>query len=365
MVAGGTAGPHHGVHLVRSAERTHEVEALAAALGRREEGRVGVSAVLADLTRTARVARVPARAARWGFRWDDQDQATEWWWPQGITTSADRGPGEVYDGRRIVCTSWYAKELDGRNLGSRITFVDVTDPTRLRYRHVLLVEAYRLDDGTVDVRPVRVHAGGIVWHGDHLYVAGTARGISTFHLDDLMRVPRGDDLALGVDRGWFGYRYVLPVRFTYDGFAEDGFERMRYSFLSLDRGGPQPRLVAGEYARGGASTRLVDFAIDPSTSLLQVSEEGWARPVSLSGDGVEGMQGATVVHGTWFVTTSAGRRCRGSLYVGRPGALRRRRWVLPVGVEDIAYWPSRDELWSLSEYPGRRYVFAVDRSRFA
>jgi hypothetical protein len=37
--------------------------------------------------------------------------------------------------------------------------------------------------------------------------------------------------------------------------------------------------------------------------------------------------------------------------------------VLPVGVEDLSYWPSEDRLWSLSEYPGRRFVFAMDRAR--
>jgi hypothetical protein len=51
------------------------------------------------------------------------------------------------------------------------------------------------------------------------------------------------------------------------------------------------------------------------------------------------------------------------LYVGRPGAFRRHARVLPVGVEDLAYWPSRDELWTLSEYPGRRFVLAMERSR--
>jgi hypothetical protein len=108
---------------------------------------------------------------------------------------------------------------------------------------------------------------------------------------------------------------------------------------------------------------LVDFAVDPATGLLRVSEEGHAWPLSLSLQGVEGMQGATAVGGRWYVTTSAGKYLRGSLYVGRPGAFRRRARVLPVGVEDIAYWPSTDELWSLSEYPGRRHVFAMSRSR--
>jgi hypothetical protein len=71
------------------------------------------------------------------------------------------------------------------------------------------------------------------------------------------------------------------------------------------------------------------------------------------------------VDGTWFVTTSDGQLRRGSVWVGEPGRLRERRRVLPVGPEDIAYWPQRDELWSVSEYPGARYVFAMSRRELA
>ena len=39
--------------------------------------------------------------------------------------------------------------------------------------------------------------------------------------------------------------------------------------------------------------------------------------------------------------------------------------ALPVGPEDISYWPSTDLLWSLTEYPGRRFVFAMERARLA
>jgi hypothetical protein len=137
---------------------------------------------------------------------------------------------------------------------------------------------------------------------------------------------------------------------------------MRYSFLSLARDGADTRLVAGEYGRKHMTTRLLTFDLDPATSLLRVSRDGTSRPLALAA-GVEGMQGAALVEGRWYLSTSAGRYFRGSLYVGHPGELLRRARVLPVGVEDLAYWPSQDELWSLSEYPGRRHVFAMHRPR--
>jgi len=354
------------VHLLRSDDRVDEVEALAARLG----GRVGLPGVLEDLDRTARAVTVPAPAAVWGFRWDREDMRSPRWWPQGITTSSDCATGEADGlvlGRSLLVTSSYSHVVDGFSMGARLTVVDLTDPRAIRYRHVLLVEPFVHDDGSVDVRPVTVHAGGIVWHGDHIHVAGTARGLSSFRLDDIVRAPTGDASRLRIrdDRvDTFGHRYLLPMRFTYDGRARAGVDKMRYSFASLDRSSDPPQLVAGEYGRSTMTTRLVRYAVDPSTSLLHADDEGAAHPVVLENGGVPGMQGAAVVRGTWFVTTSRGRFRLGSVWVGRPGDLHEIRHQLPVGPEDIAYWPERDQLWSLSEYPGARYVFAMPRERF-
>jgi hypothetical protein len=359
--------PGPGVHLLRSDERAAEADALAARVG----GRVGLGAVLDDLDRTARAVRVPAPAAVHGFRWDREDTRSRRWWPQGITTSADASTGrdDVQD-RPVLLTSAYSRPVDGVDQGVRLSFVDLSDPAAIRYRHVLLVEPFLHDDGSVDVRPVRVHAGGIVWHGSHIHVAGTARGFSSFRLDDIVRVPTGDASRLRIRDASpatvdaFGFRYLLPVRFSYVAHASRGTARMRYSFASLDRSVVPHQLVAGEYAHDTGPTRLVRYEIDPATSLLRVAPDGRSVPVALDGGGVFGMQGAAVVDGTWFVTTSRGRHRRGSMWVGRPGRLREHRRQLPVGPEDVTYWPERDQLWSLSEYPGARYVFAMPRRRF-
>ncbi|NUR06762.1 MAG: hypothetical protein HOQ22_00245 [Nocardioidaceae bacterium] len=341
-----------GLHLLRTDDRGDVVGAFTDAFGER----VGLRGLLGDLNRDADVVRVPARAATWGFRWDEDDQRSEQWWPQGITTSADAGDPEDFEGRTVLVTSAYAKPVKGVAQGSRLTFVDLTDQDRVRYRHVLLVEPYIDGAGAVAVRPVLLHAGGIVWHGDHVHVAGTARGFSSFRLDDVVAVRRSHHRV-------FGYRYVLPVRFTYDAHAGAGRERLRYSFASVDRSTTPHALVAGEYGRGTATTRLVRYDIDPATSLLHADHDGRSHPRLLD-QGIRGMQGATVVRGTWYVTTSRGRFRTGSVWVGRPGHLTEHAHTLPVGPEDIAYWPSRDELWSLSEYPGARYVFAMPRGRF-
>lgn len=352
------------MHLVRTAERVEEVDLLAERLG----GRVGLGGVLEDLNREARPTSVPGLAVSWGFRPDAQDSVSRRWWPQGITTSSDGAvlPDGSFAGRDVVLTSAYSKVLDGYGKGARITVHDVTDPSRVRYRHVLLVEPH-VTRGRVDLRPVHVHAGGLVWHREHLHVAGTRRGIVSFRLADVLRVPPGGDPArIGVERDVahaFGYRYVLPVRFGYDAATGAGDGQVRYSFLSLTHGAGPHELVAGEYGKGEMTTRLMRFIMDPRTGLLDTGDEVTVRPIALDA-GIGHMQGATVVDGRWYLTTSAGPFRLGSVWTGAPADLRQHRFAMPVGPEDVAYRRSSDELWSLSEYPGHRYVFAMDRAFF-
>ena len=352
-----------GIHLTRTAENADEVEALAGLLG----ARVGVEAVLDDLDRRGRRSWLPLPAVHEAFTFDAADRRDLRWWPQGVTTSADASESGTVGGRRLVVVAWYAKQLRGdrSNHGSRITLFDLD--TR-RYRHVLLVVP-TLVDGVLNLSPLRVHAGGLVWFGDYLHVAATAKGFFTCRLDDLTRVPdavAGPTDEIGVQDGRVashGYRYVLPVRFAYQARTGEGEERLRYSFLSLDRSASPPALMAGEYARGQATRRLVSFPLDAETLLPATDEDGMSRPLGL-GEGVDHMQGAVLARGRFHVTVSHGLFTPGSVYVGQPGALRRHRFATPMGPEDIAYWPQTDLLWSVSEHPWRRWIFSMRRSRF-
>jgi hypothetical protein len=337
------------IHLRRTDENSADIEAAVEQRGRR----VGIAGVLAHLNRQAVRTRVPGRAVEWGFTWNVADRDTQRWWPQGITTSADASDTEDIDGRRLLMTSWYSKPAGGHHLGSRVSVVDIDT---LEYRHVLLVVPERDESGRIELRPLLVHAGGLVWCGPYVHVAGTRRGLFTCLVDDIIRVRSPEET--------FGYRYVLPVRFAYDAQATTGVEKMRYSFLSLDRGSDPPHLVAGEYGVGDMTRRLVRFPLDPETQHLARHEDGISRPVWLDDRGLGHMQGAAVVRDTYYVTSSRGRRRLGRMYVGRPGAFRSFPRTLPVGPEDISYWPSTDLLWSLTEYPGHRYVFAMKRAQF-
>jgi YD repeat-containing protein len=331
-------------------------------------GRVGLTGVLDTPERRADTLDTRRSGAAYAFAWDREDQRSRRWWPQGITTSADADPSERYAGRRVVVTTSYSKVVRGLGMGSRLSVVDVTDPGRVRYDHVLLVVAELGEDGALTVRPLRVHAGGVVWHGPYLHVAATARGFFTFHVDDVVATSvTGRPGAIGPTGGGglaaYGHRYLLPVRFVHAARTVEGAQPFRYSFLSLSHGEGQDRLVAGEYGRGRMTTRLLAYDLDPTTGLPATDAHRTARPVRLE-RGVPRMQGAVDVEGRYYVTTSAGRRGRGSIWSGAAGELLERRKVLPAGPEDLTYWPSTDRLWTVTEYPRRRVVVALDRSRF-
>lgn len=321
--------------------------------------RAGLSGVLADTNREGARSQAPGRAAVDGMTWQRGDRNTRRWFPQGITTSADAyGPFSVEDAdaRPVIIVSWYAHGALGYLLlGSRISIIDYVDPDAPRYRHVLLVAPTRRW-GINWLRPVRVHAGGILWYGKYLYVAGTGAGIRVFRLDDIVRV-----------RNRFrtkGYRYALPQFTAYDAETAAGVDPMRYSFMSLDRSGDVDHLVAGEYGRKGGSHRLMRYPLDRQTQLLRGDDRGRAVPAYQYEQQVERMQGATLVEGIWVITASMGEGNPGDLWVGRPGDYVRHKGVLPTGPEDITYWPQHDQLWTVTEWPGRRWVYAIDAGKW-
>ena len=355
-----------GVHLQRTDENVREIDALAAVLG----PPAGLEGVLGDLKYDVRPARVPrllGRAVREAYRWNAYDERDELWYPQGISTSADASDTEDIDGRKVLVTTWYSTGKDGIKRGSRVTFVDLATGT---YRHVLLVVPVLDADGTLTLRPMNIHAGGIVWAGPWLHIAATNRGFVTARVDDIMRVPGDDDHPdeIGVRDDTidsFGHRYVLPVRFTYQAFTDDGHEKLRYSFMSLDRRSDPPALIAGEYALDpDATTRLARYPLDADTWQLQTGEDGFSRPLAVDEGGVRQMQGAVIAAGRYHVSVSHGPWWPGTVCAGQPGSMRVRRWALPMGPEDLTYWPSTDRIWSVTEHPRRRWIVSMDRAWF-
>jgi hypothetical protein len=360
MCAMGAASPFA---LAPTRLRAHLVDRLGSRLHR-----AGLTGVLEQLDRVAERCQVPGKAAGEGFTWDDVDRNDPSWWPQGVAALHSGG---------VLLVSWYAKR--GRFLrtpGSRISIVDRRQPGDPRYGHVLLVVPRRLL-GVLLMGRVRVHAGGIAVHGGHLYVADTLFGVRVFRLDDLMQVPRPAPEEprrprigvlrwfAGGDVGRHGGKHVLPQLMAFRVPLRRGARRFRYSFLSIGDVAGRPNLVVGEYRRKAEGPpRLARYPLDPRTGLPVAGDQGRCAPVEVYEGQPSRMQGAAVHDSTWFVTASAGEGVDGDLYVGTPDRWHRHRGVLPSGPEALAWSRPGEELWCVSEWPGRRWVFPIPTSRW-
>lgn len=341
-------------------DRSAEIAALTQEVTAAGGARVGVRDVVSDLRRRLRRTFAPhprllGRRVHRALTWEAADRRDRNWWPQGISTAEHT---EVT--APVLVTSWYAKD----DQGVRISVLDLQ---RRRYEHVLLVVPERAagtDGGTVTVRPLRVHAGGLVWHRNRLHVAATRRGFWTGDLDDILRLPEATGAGSPLAESWGGYRYVLPVRWLHRAESDEGVDPLRYSFLSLDRSTRTPSLVVGEYGSPRQSHRLARIAVDDRTGDLVTDPDGVARPTLVADDGPARMQGAVVVDGQWYLTASQGPWTFGAVHAGQPGRFTDHWWATPMGPEDLTWTVREDLLWSTTEHPRRRWIFAMRRTEF-
>ena len=284
------------------------------------------------------VRLVHGRAAQRAWSWDLRDQLTREWWPQGIT----------WAGARLL-VSWYSRH----GAGSRVSVVDLV---ARRYAHVPLL--------TPEGEPLRVHAGGLAWDDGWLYVAATARGFWTLHVEDLA-LSAGRATSANEERRRDPATW--PARTLHRPTLPGSDEPFRWSFLDLAPSRwsssvkPQPLtpvelraerasrpLLAGEYGRSGKSTRL---------ALLRMRDGLPVGDLQLLGSGPAGMQGVTTYADGLVVSTSAGPWKRSRLRHLGPSATIHVGQA-PVGVEDL----TRDtfgRVWSVSEHPGRRAVLLL------
>jgi hypothetical protein len=308
--------------------------------------------------------------AEQAFQWDATDRDDAAWYPQGLTGSFAGSEAGLVAGRVILAAAWYNRDENnpdgGENRGARVSFVDLSEPGSPRYRHVLLVEPVAGDDedSAPGLKPVVLHAGGIAWFGSLLYVAETSKGFRVFDLDQILEIPGGDPEAFGRGadgQGYstWGYRYVLPQVGSYR-LTEDAC-CARFSFVAVDRSSSPPSLVAGEYTSDDDAGRLHRWPLDPSTGRL-ATDEGVLTANELILAGVRKMQGGLSIDGRFFISSSQPKSSwppsPSTLYSARPGeAISAHPW--PSGPEDLVYAPAADRLWSQTEHPGKRWVFAV------
>lgn len=329
-----------------------------------------------------------------GFRWDDGDQSVIDWMPQGVTGSGSAwSTGTTPGGKKFLAVSWYYKGSsrtkiphgcvdrgnDDYNKGVRISFVDLSSMDDIRYRHVLLVEPFRRDDGVVDYCPVMSHAGGLAWYRNYLYVAETGSGFRIYDMRKILKVATGDNGVAGKREDGkyhaFNYQYVMPQVGAYQ--QDSNSEQLRFSWVSVDQTTSPHSLVTGEYCN------LDD---DPTKQLCNLNEVGriarWnlnsytgrlgrssvhgatLRPTEVLATAEERMQGGLSANAVFLVGKSNGKtsngklvRARRSCAVARRGGAKAHTWAL--GSEDMHYSPLSDNVWTCTEYDGKRSVFAV------
>lgn len=272
------------------------------------------------------------------LRWLSTRTWTRRWYPQGIDLGTWRG-------RSTIAVSWFRQRLDGVHLASRVTFVD-----RERSRHLDVVLAVTDDDG--ELQPAPIHAGGLAWFDDRLFVAATGRGIWEFDLSDVREV-RGalaQRLVGGRPRG--GRAMVLvAVRTRVHPVA------LRCSFLGRvfdDDGTPLRRVLIGEH-RSDGSGRIGEFSVPEG------DDDGFVEVDRFRPD-ISSMQGAVRWGERYFASQSDHLR-PGVLWSGPRAALERDRFPLPVGCEDLALDLDAELLWSLGEHPWRRVVRGIPFAR--
>src|ERR1700754_2730229 len=193
------------------------------------------------------------------FCFEPGDVDTQEWVPQGVTTVADAQDDELWGAKQAILVSWYDKQTAPVK-GVRVSFLDTHTGN---YQHVLLVYPYTNSQGNPSYEQVTtpqsgdgnsVHAGGLVWYGNYLYLVDTTRGVRVFDMRDIFDVKSAangdvtDGGKVGRQDGTYysyGYRYVMPQVFGWSNpggtatFPPDnkcnaaGPEK--FSYVSLDR----------------------------------------------------------------------------------------------------------------------------------
>lgn len=273
-----------------------------------------------------------------GWRWDAEDSATAHWFPQGITTTHDASASGRRDGREVVAVSW---ALYGHR-AVRISVADLGSGGPPRYEHIALGVPVRTQLG-VALAPVRVHAGGIAWCDDLLWVADTLRGLRAFSFERILGTPRGELVMPQV-----GAHRLSPIA-TVRG--------PRFSYLSLDRSEPHPALVTGEYRNRRPGARVLRWPVPSPGAPVQATAESRSTATNLQ---------AVLDAGDVRASFSSSGTRPGRVEITGPAGSRRRPWT--VGPEDVALAHGRDLVLSLTERPHGscsacgRVVFGVSAS---
>ena len=119
-----------------------------------------------------------------------------------------------------------------------------------------------------------MHAGGIAWYGEWLYVVDTSHGIRVFDLGQIWQVEDGDDVGKkGGKYSAAGYLYVLPqIRYVdvdCGGVSESSLESQLSPHHRSDHGSQNHGRAAEWSGLGEIVVLKVDYpSMDLSLSIF-------------------------------------------------------------------------------------------------
>lgn len=306
------------------------------------------------------------------------------WVPQAIASSNEAVVGG-YTGPSAVAVTWYQPRPDHTSgamddpQNDRITFINpLASGSNATYRHVLMVEPV-VENGKLNLRRVKLHAGGIAWYGNILYVASTGGGIRAFDTRRMFAVHTdkdvvGLDTAAPSDPKLYGesFAYVILQVANYkktDGACDRSATTVNtglcFSGITVNRTASPVSLISYEYRThdqmldAKVGSRIVHWPLDRASGLLARATDGQVHSGKLFLTPTYQVQGASIHNTTFFLSTS---QSGGTFYREVDGdgvAPDKSAWV--QGAESTSFFTTSfgDRLWSVTEAPGRRMVFWV------
>lgn len=301
-------------------------------------------------------------AVTW-YCWQHPDDTSPNWTPQGISGSEDARAGGTVNNHHVFVASWYGHDTGSRTpTRSRVSFLVAGTG---RYVNVELVQ---LVPGPVRFTGLPTHAGGIVWHGNYLYVADTNEGLRVFDTRKILDLGRTNDPRAP------GHRFVLPeVGLWYTGSTQhcNWATRACYDYVTLDRSAASWQFITGEYCQAAAgawcNSRLArwrrdDIDITSQTPVGRTihAQAVYQQPVTSVQGGVSYRDPANTNRTCYYFDSSRGERNLGWLVTDRPN-----RTPVPerggVGLQDLYVQRSNHRLWTVTEWPGngKRILYSV------
>lgn len=321
-----------------------------------------------------------------GFKWAANDEQTEDWRPQGLC-------GFTWGGKTYILVTWYgvgpADIATSNNAykGSKLALVDITDMNNITYRQILLVQnkadagtALLYDKPTVAFTqydsfiPVTMHAGGVAYFNQKIYIVDTSLGIRVFDLNKLIDavVPDAAKNSIGKQTNntlsAFEYTCILPQTGYYK-ITGDGSPFSSVS-LGTDITGTNKRLWTCQYLTSGAP-KMYGLPINSTgtvsgpVTVVSPIDDVLFTPV-LRAQGAY-RTGKTSFLSTTGNTSASGSTARLTKYVDGANTGTRYNW--PHGAEAL-YVDDAGLMWCLTEYETAKYskdnrtVFCVKLSDY-